>query len=158
VSRRRLTSDELRELVVYLADTPVGRDLVFALSRGDYVAFQDSIGSRAELGRTETIFRDLGGLTSSALTGRERFRVGETWTVLRREDCQDNPTRAAVAALIEAEQEGRLADRRITVFDDGSGVMFVDGNKRATAIYEGDRAMFPLPVFVVSPKRLVQTS
>lgn len=159
MSRRRLTLDELRDLVVYLAETPVARAVVLPLSRGEYVAFQDSIASRDELGRKETIFRDLGGLEASVLTGRERFQVGETWPVLTRDDCRDNATRAVVAALIEAERKGALADRRLTTFDDGAGVMFVDGNKRATAIYEANTARFPLPVVVVTPaERSASTS
>ena len=147
--RVRLTAPEVERLVTYLAKTHVPWTAE-RLRSGIYEAFRDSIANRTVLGLTPTYWGNLGSkLYAQDLYRRRLFRVGEVWTVLGRNDCDATDDWKRIAALIAAERAGKLSDRLLTMLDDGRGLRFVDGNHRASAVYEANVAPMPLPVVVL---------
>jgi hypothetical protein len=149
-ARVRLTPRATRALATYLRCTPVA-SISAPLTQGAYVAWYDRITSRADLGARLTIFGELGGITSMNLHGLQKFRVSDVWPVLNRNDCTALDDRAAVAELIEAERNGRLVDRTLTLVEDAGGQRFIDGDKRAVAIYEAAVSAMPLSIVVLIP-------
>jgi len=82
--------------------------------------------------------------------GRPTFLVRDVRAVLERPDCTDVDSRTRLAGLIETARSGGLSDRTLTIALSDGGVVFVDGNKCAAAIYETARATpIRLPVYLL---------
>ena len=131
---RACSVGETNELITYLQRTPVFV-LAEQLELGLLGASHATITGRSQLGSLQTIFGNLGGIHALAQTGRPKFLVSEVYETLHRQDCDAPDDRRRLDDLVEAEREGRLTDRRITVLADSNGPMIVDGNKRVAAIY-----------------------
>jgi hypothetical protein len=151
-SERLCSAAETHELAAYLLNTPVAA-VALALMRGELRASRaDLVGTEA-LGATRTIFGNLGECFASVEAKRDKFLVREIREVLHRDACRAASDRDALDRLVAAERKGELQDRRMTLLVDSGGAMFVDGNKRAAAIFEvaSPSHNLVLPVFVLRP-------
>jgi hypothetical protein len=120
------------------------------LEGGRVRADRATVLTREDLGQLRSIFADLGGIMAIQETGRPTHRVDEVRAVLARPDCTDSDSRTRLANLIRALRSGGLTDRTLTTALTDGGVVFVDGNKRAAAIYETAAATpIRLPVYLL---------
>lgn len=149
VNRRGCSAEEKQHLIQYLKQTPVAcvADKIAAgalLSKGE-------IQSRAVLGSLTTIFGNLGGLLATRRHGKERFLVREVLPVLRDPRCTDKGALRKVECYMELDAANRL-EIKITICEVGGGRMIVDGNKRASAIYErrSSSSFTPVMAYLVS--------
>jgi hypothetical protein len=129
-NKQSCTPDEIEGHIGYLVQENMSAvaDAIMngaPLSKGD-------IGSRDDLGALVTIFKNLDLVFARQRYGREKFLVREVLPTLRDPNCND------VDSLLKVEQYGMC--------------IIVDGNKRASACYEGRSATnFTLvPVYLVS--------
>jgi hypothetical protein len=111
---RSCTAAETAELARYLAGTDVS-GYGSLLRAGDAIASLVELVGRAELGRTWSIFGNLGGIEAPTAAGRLKFLVAEVRAILNRPDCTDVRSRDRLESIIAAERARELHDRRITL-------------------------------------------
>lgn len=145
----RCSLDELRAHARYLLTTPVAW-IADELLRGSRILSHATIPSVSDLGATETIFRDLGGVTA----GGRCFLVREGFAALHDARCTDAVSRGLVDRYLGILRRGEDLDLRITARLDDDGVERIyDGNKRCIALYEhgvqAHRLDVRVPVLVV---------
>jgi hypothetical protein len=145
---RASTPAETGELSRYLAATDV-RGFALPLTVGEVVASLVEFVGRDQLGRTWSIFGELGGIRAMATAGRPKFLVAEVRGILRRPDCSDTRSLERLESLIAAERSRQLRDRRLTIALTSAGPVVVDGNKRAAAIHELALPEIIVPAFLI---------
>ncbi len=152
-NRQNCSPEEIQRLIQYLEATPVAwvADKIrrgAALSKGE-------IQSREYLGALVTIFSklgsDLGLIVARQRYGREKFLVREILPTLRDPQCVDEDARSKVECYMKLDTLNSL-EIIITIYQYGTDCIVVDGNKRASACYEGRSSMDfrPVPVYLVS--------
>lgn len=149
---RSCTAAETAELARYLAGTDVS-GYGSLLRAGDAIASLVELVGRAELGRTWSIFGNLGGIEAPTAAGRLKFLVAEVRAILNRPDCTDVRSRDRLESIIAAERARELHDRRITLARTTAGPIVVDGNKRAAALHELAPADVVVPAFLIESSR-----
>ena len=149
-----LCSDRERSfLIEYLKRTPVA-GISDDLALWKLTVRKAHVEGRGNVGALRTIFGNLGQVFAAVTLGHEKFLVGEVRYTLARSDSPDPVARRTIESLIDAERQGLLHDRTLTAMEMADGLMLVDGNKRAVAIYEASPAPdLALDLFVISPSR-----
>ena len=147
----RCSLDVLRAHVRYLQTTPVAW-IADELLRGRRLLSHSTIPSGSDLGETETIFRDLGGVTA----GGRCFLVREGFAALHEARCSDDVSRDLVDGYLGMLRRGEDLELRVTLrLDDDGAERIYDGNKRCIALHqraiETDRINFVVPVLMVHP-------
>ena len=150
-ARSIATAADIATLIAHLRTDP-NACWVIPYVRPDFV-WRDHVVGRAALGALDTCLANLGSepgaRVASEITGRQFFRVSEARAAWRT-STGDEAKYRLLEQYIDDARNGRLADRTITLFDDGHPRV-VDGNKRAVAIYETAADPVTVPLFVVRP-------
>lgn len=120
------TDDHIR----YLELTPVGKFATDILRSNKYVLKKGIITSINYFGFLKTIFGELGGIKSA-----NKFLVNEVMAILRSPNCSDKNALQSIKYFTKMDEEDEL-DVKITIFNDGTDSIIIDGNKRAVALYE----------------------
>lgn len=148
-ARSIATAEDIATLIAHLRTDPNARWLIRYV-RPDSV-WRDHVVGRAALGALDTCLENLGSGSGarigSQMTGRRFFRVSEARDAWRA-STGDEAKYRLLEQYIEDARNGRLANRTITLFDDGHP-RIVDGDKRAIAIYETSADPLTVPTFVV---------
>jgi len=149
VNRQGCSADERQNLIQYLKQTPVAW-VADKIVRGALLS-KGEIQSRAVLGSLTTIFSNLGGVLATQRHGKEKFLVREVLPVLRDPRCNDKDALRKVECYMELDAANRL-EIKITICEVGDNCMIVDGNIRASAIYErrSSSSFIPVMVYLVS--------
>jgi hypothetical protein len=147
----RCSLDEVRAHVRYLQTTPVAW-IADEVLRGRWLLSHATIGSVSDLGATETIFRDLGGVTA----GGRCFLVREGFAALHDPRCFDSTSRKLVDGYLGMLRRGEDLELRVTLrLDDDGAERIYDGNKRCIALHqhaiETNRSNIVVPVLMVHP-------
>jgi hypothetical protein len=143
--------EELHEHVRYLLMTPVAW-IAADLALGRATLSHAVIETASELGGTQTIFRNLGGVT----VGGRYFRIDEGFAAFHDPRSTDADGRRLVDHYLGILRRDESLELRITCRADGDGITRIyDGNKRCIALYEREREQarpqLMLPVLLVRP-------
>jgi len=141
------------KLTAYLRSTAVPA-FASELQARHLLAHRATVLTRQDLGQLLSIFANLGGIASMQETGHLTYLIRDVQAVLAQPGCTDTDSRTRLAGLIESVRVGRLTDRILTAARTDVGVVFVDGNKRAVAIYEaGEPTPVRLPIYLLEATR-----
>jgi hypothetical protein len=153
ISERPATALERRALTAHLLVDRNARAYGEMLGANQVRATWAPIASRRDLGDLSTglaeLGRDGGSRHAFELTGQPRFLVRDAYANWR-DSTGDETKFALLEQYIAVAREGELTNLTLTLAPDSLGLRLIDGNKRAIALYEADRATrYPLRVFIL---------
>ena len=149
-------SEEVKSLFEYLMKTPVRLSVSQLFKDYQVEVFKAEIQSLEELGEHYTIWSNLGDIRVET-----KYQIREAYEGLRKAKNVDPlsvKNWMCVNEYITLIGEGKL-ELIITAMRSEVGLLFIDGNKRATAFYEFHKKRdiesinLPLYLFKVKPKR-----
>jgi hypothetical protein len=124
---------EINNLKDYLATTPVG--WLNELIDNHATVSKGRIESLLEVGKTRTIWGDLGGIQSKNEYGSEKFLVGQIIPVLKKPLCSDRTTLNKILEYIQLFADNKL-ELKITLLEVNNQFTICDGNTRVVACFE----------------------
>jgi hypothetical protein len=148
VNRQSCSEGEKQSHIQYLMKTPVS-GIVTKIEEGALLS-KGEIQSRDVLGSLTTIFSDLGNILASQRHDESKFLVRQVLPALRDSSCNDKDTLRKVECYRKL-YEAKSLIVKITICEDGDSCMIIDGNKRASAIYNSCLSSFtPVMVYLIS--------
>jgi len=157
VDQTTCDADEVKRLFDYLMKTPVSLSVSQLFIDYEIEVYQAKIQSLDELGENYTIWSNLGGIRVET-----KYKIREAYEGLMKAKNVDPlsvKNWKCVNKYITLIGEGKL-ELIITAMKSEVGLMFIDGNKRATAFYEYHKERgiesinLPLYLFKVKTKRM----
>lgn len=147
------TPEEVRSHLLYLLYTPVCQ-YACLITMGGHRLRKATLSSARSLGSLSTIFQNLGSVNASAAVGSSRFEVKDVAPVLRSGKHPDDDVLRSIEHYMRLLVSGTL-ELIVTLLQEGSDYVILDGNKRLVALYEQQKQSgsdsVTVPVFIIAP-------
>jgi len=151
-NRTPCTNEEITELQHYLKGTPVF-NLTNYFEKNHTLVYKGVIESNIDLGKTKTIWSNLGGVLSKSEYSSDKFLVKQVCSTLKNPNCKDKGTLVKIKEYTQLLVNKKL-EMKVTLLETNNQLIICDGNKRAVAWFEYflkcKSTNIRLPVFIIS--------